>query len=95
MTELLVLAAVGLVWVFVAPNLGPERPPRHVRPEGWTGPPEPASTPLLAEYPLSGELLRITLTLPTMPGRLSPLNRESMRRRFRVMWWQAQSRPVV
>lgn len=71
------------------------RPPRHARPAGRTEPTEPAPSPPLAEYPLSGELLRLTLSLGVMPGRLSPINRESMRRRFRVMWWQAQNRPTV
>lgn len=97
------VTALGVLGFFLAAPYGiagilvpsDARPPRHARPAGRTEPTERAPSPPLAEYPLDGELLRLTLSLGVMPGRLSPINRESMRRRFRVMWWQAQNRPTV
>jgi len=65
------------------------RPPRHQRPKGWTGPPERAPFPPVAEWPPETEVLRMLQHPGT--SALSPLNREVMWRRFRVMWGQAQA----
>jgi hypothetical protein len=67
------------------------RPPRHARPKGWAGATERAPFPIMAD-PQEGYGVWPFL-LGT--GEMSPLNREVMRTRFRVMWHQSQRRPVV
>lgn len=77
------------------------RPPRHARPRGWTGPTMPAPSPIVTGLPPKrAQAFRVALAqLQPAPhlnrNPLSHVSRESMRRRFRVMWWQHQSRPVV
>lgn len=96
MIELLWLSAVGLVWVFVAPNLMPDRPPRHARPEGRTGPTMPAPSPIVSPTMTDEQRQVLRHTVPELGAwRLSPLSRESMRRRFRIMWAERTGRPVV
>ena len=97
------IAALGLLNFLLASSIGVSkllypgpRPPRHARPKGWTGPAERAPFPPVPKIDDEmAQALRVAMHRTGHPSRLSPLNREVMRRRFRVMWWQSQGRPVV
>jgi hypothetical protein len=68
------------------------RPPRHARPKGWTGPTMPAPSPPVATWTPEQRAAFGSIS-PTW--KLSPLSRESLRRRFRIMWAVHTGRPVV
>lgn len=84
------LVGVGARRLYVGTR---QRPPRHARPKGWTGPGERAPFPPVAEWPPETEVLAM-LAHPGASA-LSPLNREVMRRRFRVAMAEAHGKRLV
>jgi len=92
----MVALCAGMTGALIAAHLAPRtaRPPRHARPKGWTGPAERAPFPPVASDEARSWIYPQDVEHYERHG-MSPLNREVVRTRFRVMWWQAQGRPVV
>jgi hypothetical protein len=94
------VVALGVLGFFLAAPYGiagilvpsGARPPRHARPAGRTGPTERAPSPPVATWTPEQRAAFGSIS-PTW--KLSPLSRESLRRRFRIMWAVHTGRPVV